>query len=181
MKRWLPFFGIALGASLVVYALFFAKTEQEQIRSRLQELSASVRRKDARESDAVRSARLRKDFGELFAKDVTLAVPELGSATQGRSALIEFAASAPQEFAELDLSLDALRVQLDESKEHAIAIGQAQLSATRREGTREKETRTVSLRLDKRNGEWRIVDVSVAGPNGDHAEKSKVAPRKEDP
>ena len=181
MKRWLPFLGIALGVALVVYALAFGKTDEERIRERLSELAASVEIKDRRESPALRGARLRKSFGEIFAKDVRLAIPELGTSDRGREPLVSLAVSAQGEFASVKLDLDALAIRLDETKEHALAVGVANLVGTREDGRRSRDARTASLRFDRVDGEWRIVDVSVspAADALDGKEKEGVAPLRE--
>jgi hypothetical protein len=177
MKRWLPYLGIALGTALVVYALFFAKTEEERIRARLDELESTVAVDDARETPLVRAARLRKSFAEIFAKDVSLAIPELGATDKGRAALADLALSAQEQLARIDLELDDLAIRLDESKERALAVGVAHLRGTQRDGTRTLDDRTVSLRLDRIEGQWRIVDVTVSPPKDDSAEeKEGVAP-----
>ncbi len=162
MKRALPLLGIALGTALIVYALQFGKTEEERIGMRLQALAASLAVSDGRESPTIRGARLRKDFAELFAKDVSLAIPELGAVDQGRPALVELAMQAPTDYASIAVNLEKLRIRLDDSKEHAVAVGEAHLSGVRREGSRHEDSRTVSLRLDRHDGEWRIVNVSVS-------------------
>ncbi|MBM4359413.1 MAG: nuclear transport factor 2 family protein [Deltaproteobacteria bacterium] len=167
MKRWLPYLGLALGVALVVYALFFVKTEEERLRERLDALEAAVAIDDARETPLVRDARLRKRFAEIFTKDVALAVPELGATDKGRTALADLAISAQHRLARTSLDLDDLAIRLDESKQHALAVGIAHLVGTEADGTLIRDDRTVSLRLDVIEGEWRIVDVSVSPPTDD--------------
>jgi hypothetical protein len=178
MRRWLPYLGIALGVALVAYALFFVKSDEERIRERLVELAASVEVKDRREMPLIRAARVRKSFATLFSKDVRLAIPEVGTVDRGREPLVELAVSAQSEFSSVALDLDGLSIRLDESKEHGLAVGTAKLSGTREDGVVSRDTRTVSLRLDRQEDEWRIVDVSVS-PASDAAEsKEGVAPLK---
>ncbi len=163
MKRWLPYLGIAFGVALVVYAVFFGKNEEERIRQRLHQLEDSVA-VDGAENPVLRAARLRKELGELVTHDVRIAIPELDGVDSGRNQLVELAAAAPQQFKSARIDLEALRIRLDDPKEHAVAVGDAKLAGTRQDGEREQSFRTVSLRLDKLNGEWRIVDVSVSPP-----------------
>ncbi len=179
MKRGLPFLGIALGAALIGHALFFSKTEEERVRLRLDELATSVGWKGTSESASLRGARLRKVFGLLFSKDVALAIPELGAVEQGRAALVELALATPEEFTSLEVDLGALRIHLDESKEHALAVGDAHLTGERRSGPRSTDDRAISIRLDRIEGEWIIVNIATARAQKDRAEKSGVAPLKE--
>lgn len=177
MKRALPFLGIALGAVLVVYALFFAEDDEAQVRARFRELAANVAIQSG-ESSLTRTARMRKAFADIFTKDVTVAIPELETSGGGRAALVELAVAAPQEFAAIALDLDDLRVRLDDAKEHALAVGEAHLSGTRREGARVEDDRTVSIRLDRLEKAWRIVDVTVSRSKAAIAPKEGVAPLK---
>ncbi|MBM4375068.1 MAG: hypothetical protein FJ095_08290 [Deltaproteobacteria bacterium] len=178
MRRWLPYLGIALGIALVAYALFFVRSDEERIRERLTELASSVEVKDRRETPMIRAARVRKSFATLFSKEVRLAVPELGTVDRGREPLVDLTVSAQSEFASVALDLDGLSIRLDESKEHGLAVGTAKLSGTREDGTLSRDTRTVSLRLDRQEDEWRIVDVSVSPPADAAESKEGVAPLK---
>ncbi len=163
MKRWLPYLGIAFGLALVVYSVFFGKNEEDRIRQRLHQLEEAVA-VDGEENPVLRAARVRKELGEIFTQDVTLAIPELDASEGGRAALVDLATAAPQQYQRAHVDLDGLRIRLDEPKEHAVAVGDAKLSGARQDGQPEQDVRTVSLRLDKIDGEWRIVNVSVSTP-----------------
>jgi len=178
MRRWLPYLGIALGIALVAYALFFVKSDEERIRERLSELASTVEVKDRRETPLIRSARVRKSFASLFSKEVRLAVPELGTVDHGREPLVSLTVSALGEFTSVTLDLGELSIRLDESKAHGLAVGTAKLSATRGDGTLSRDTRVVSLRLDRQQDAWQIVDVSVSPPADSADSEEGVAPLK---
>ncbi len=169
LRRWLPLVAVAFGALLVLGAVFFGKTEEERVRQRLHQLEDAVA-VDGSENPLLRAARLRKDFADLVAQNVAVAIPELGAGEGGRAHLVEVAAGAANEWRTARVDLGALTIRLDEAKEHAVCVGDAKLTATRAGGEPERDVRTVSLRLDKLDGQWRVVDVSVSasreGPQG---------------
>ncbi len=162
MKRWLPHIGIVLGISIAVYALFFSDSEEDLIRARLEQLEVATKVKSSGGNLVIRAARVRKAFSEIFIKDVSFQIPELSSIGSGRNKLVALAANAPRRYQSAAIDLDGLEIKIDEPQTSAIAFGEATLSATRRGGQLERDTRTVSLRLDKIDGEWRIVSVSVS-------------------
>jgi hypothetical protein len=160
-RRWLPLAGVAVGATLVAYALFFGKTEEERIRQRLHQLEDAVA-VDGAENPMLRAARLRKDFADLIAQNVTVAIPELGASEGGRAHLVEVAAGAAGQWRTARVDLGGLAIRIDETKDHAVCVGDAKLTATSGAGEPERDVRTVSLRLDKLEGQWRVVDISVS-------------------
>lgn len=177
MKGWLPYLAIALGVGLIVYALLFAKTEEEKVRVRLDALEASLAMTDDGDGRRVRETKLRRSFSELFAKDVSLAFPELGATTKGRGALADFAIETQRPLSECSVDLDELSIRLDEEKEHALAVGTARVDAQSEDGTKMHDERTVSLRFDLVDREWRIVSVAVSLPKGVLEESAEgVAP-----
>ncbi len=162
MKRWLPHIGIVLGLCLAVYALFFAASEEDRIRQRLDQLEAATRVHAGGGNLVIRAARVRKAFSEIFIKDVSFEIPELSSIGSGRVKLVGLAANAPRRYSTAVIDLAALTIKIDEPQMSAIAFGEATLTATRLGGQVERDTRTVSLRLDKIDKEWRVVSVSLS-------------------
>lgn len=178
MKRALPLLALAAAAALVVYALVFARTDEERIRSRLRDVAAAVAPRGAGEPMAVREARIARAFGEAFDPDVSLAIQELGAQARGRAALIAFAASIPRDVEGLEFDLDRLSVKFDEPHEHALAVGPVRLLVSRHGGARSEDLRTLALRFDRADGEWRIGDLSASGRDGAADATERVAPRK---
>jgi hypothetical protein len=164
MKRWLPYVGIVFGLALVAYALFFRQTEEEIVRERLHELEDAVALSGPGENQVLRAARLRKSFADLFTQEVVVAIPELSGASTGRAELIELAAAAPLQYKSARIDLANLKITLDPTKTHAVAVGDAKLIGERVDGAREQDSRTVSLSFDKIGSVWRIVNVSASPP-----------------
>jgi len=167
VKRWLPHIGIVLGIAIAVYALFFSNSDEDVIRDKLAQLEEAVRISDGNTNIVIRAARVKKEFGEIFEKEVTIEVPELTDASSGRTELVQLAASAPKLWRTASVDLGNLSVDVDHSGTTAVAYGQAVLTATRHSGDLHRDERTVSLRFDKIDGDWRIVHVSVSAGQDD--------------
>lgn len=167
MKRWLPHIGIALGICIAVYALLLKSSDEELIRERLAQLEQAVKVSAGDTNVVIRGARIKKEFTEIFQKDVTIEIPELTEIRAGRAELVQLAASAPQLWQTATVDLDGLSVEVDQAGTSGVAYGDATLTATKHGGELHRDTRTVSLRFDKIDGEWQIVNVSVsAGADG---------------
>lgn len=169
MRRWLPHIGLVLGLSIAIYALFFADTDEERIRSRLDQLEDVIVVTADDTNVMVRTARVKKEFVEIFVKEVTIEIPELTEVHTGRDELIGLAGNAPQLYRTASVSLGGLHIDVDKSKTSAVAYGEVTLNATRHNGEIESDTRIVSLRFDKVEDEWRIVSVNVSA-SGESAE-----------
>ena len=165
MKRWLPHIGIALGVAIAIYALFFGSSDEDLIRAQLERLEDAVAVSDGGGNLVVRAAHVKKEFAEIFVKEVTFEVPELTTEESGRRALVALGASAPRLFRTATVDLDDLSIDVDEPGLTALAQGSATLTATRHSGEPDRDQRTVSLRFDKIDGEWRCVSLSVSQRN----------------
>ncbi len=161
MKRWLPHIGIALGVLLAVYALFFASSDEDLIREQLERLEDAVAVSDGA-NIVIRTAHVKKEFSEIFVKEVTFEIPDLPSNEDGRRGLVALAASAPRLFRTATVDLDDLSIDVDEQGTTAVAQGPATLTGTRQTGELERDQRLVSLRFDKIDGAWLCVSLSVA-------------------
>ena len=166
MKRWLPHLGIALGICIAVYALFFSGSEEDLIRERLDLLEDSIHVSPQDSNVVFRMARIKKQFAEIFVKQVSFEIPELTNLTQNRRELVNLAANAPRLYSTADVDLGGLSIDIDSSKTSAVAYGEATLTAMRQSGNLERDVRTVSLRFDKVEGQWRVVSVSVSAKEG---------------
>jgi len=162
MRRWLPHIGIALGVCIAIYALFFGSSDEDEIRELLEQLEDAVAVKEAGGNIVVRAAHIKKEFAEIFIKEVSFSIPELTRTPKGRVELAKLAANAPQLWATANVDLGGLTIEVDDQGVSGVAHGQATLTATRHNGQLERDDRTVSLRLDKIEGDWRIVNVSVS-------------------
>ncbi len=162
MKRWLPHIGIATGIGILGYALLSGSSTEDEIHQRLEELEQAVAVEGEPSHLVLRGARLKEEFSELFAKDVQVRIPELGEVTAGRQQLVELATHAPTRYRKVALDLDDLEIRVDEDATSALAVGEAVLTATRPDGSAERDARTVSLRFDQIDGDWTIVTVTVS-------------------
>jgi hypothetical protein len=164
MRRWLPHIGIVLGIGIAIYALFFASSEEDRIRARLEQLEDAVLVTADDTNFLVRTGHVKKEFSEIFTKEVSIEIPELTEISAGRDELVTLAAGAPRLYGTANVDLGGLSIQIDKSETSAVAYGDATLTATRPTGELQRDTRTVSLRFDQIDGEWRIVGVSVSAP-----------------
>jgi hypothetical protein len=166
MKRWLPHAGIVIGLAIAVYALFFAESEEDRIMAQLEALESAVA-VSGDDSPVLRGARVKKAFDALFSKDVAFEIPELVELGGGRNELVRLATAAPQRYQRARVDLGGLRIDLASDKQTAVAHGPAILTAVERNGEPRRDTRTVSLRLDKVEGAWLIVSFSVSEPSSE--------------
>jgi hypothetical protein len=162
MKRWLPHAGVALGVGIAVYGLWWSQSEEDRVRARLEQLAATVQVTSEHENVVVRAAKVRKEFNDLLVQDVSIGIPELTTVHSGRNELIDLAAAAPRSYRSASIDLDALRIDLDEEETSAVAHGEVTLTAQRLNGEIDRDLRSVSLRLDKIDGSWKIVSISVS-------------------
>jgi phosphoribosylformylglycinamidine synthase len=162
MKRYLPHIGIALGIALAVYALFFSESDEDKIRALFNRLEDAVRVTEDDTNLVVRAAHIKGEFTEIFTKDVNFEIPELINVKTGRAELAGLAAKAPQMWRTASVNLDDLGITLDDPGNGAVAVGNAVLDATRHDGQLTRDTRNVSIRLEKIEGDWRIIQVTVS-------------------
>ncbi|MBW2455341.1 MAG: hypothetical protein JRI68_12555 [Deltaproteobacteria bacterium] len=162
MRRWLPHIGIVAGLCLAIYALFFGSSDEDEIRELLERLEEAVAVREGNTNILVRAAHVKKEFSEIFIKEVTFQIPELSRSPKGRQELAGLAANAPRLWATATVDLGGLSVEVDDAGVSGVAYGKATLTATRLGGQLERDDRTVSLRLDKVDGDWLIVHVSVS-------------------
>jgi hypothetical protein len=173
MKRWLPHIGIVLGIAIAVYALFFSSSDEDIIRDKLAQLEQAVRVSGGDTNVVIRAAKVRKEFSEIFETQVTIEIPELTSVTSGRTELVQLAASTPQLYRTASVDLGGLSVDVDQAGTSAVAYGEAVLTGTAQSGELRRDERTVSLRFDKIEGDWLIVQLSVSAAGGDAVEHAE--------
>jgi phosphoribosylformylglycinamidine synthase len=155
VRRWLPHLGIVVGVCIAVYALFFASNDEDEIRALLERLETAVAVR-GQSNPVVRMAQINKEFKEIFIKEVSFQIPELTSKGAGRRDLAKLAAAAPRLYSSAEVDLDGLAIDVDDQGLSAVAQGEATLSGIKG-GQPSRDTREVALRLDKIDGDWRIV------------------------
>ncbi len=164
MKRWLPHIGIAIGVAIAIYALFFSSSDEDLIRAKLEQLEDAVAVTSGGTNLVLRAAHIKKEFSEIFVKEVTFQIPELSQAKGGRRELVGLAANAPRLYATVSVDLDGLAIEIDDAGVSAVAFGDATVSGTRHGVGPQQDTRTISLRFDKIDGDWLMVSLSVSPP-----------------
>jgi hypothetical protein len=160
--------GVAIGLSLIGYALFSRETDEEQIRRKLDELEQAVGVSGEPENVVVRGARVKGDFAKIFDKQVRISIPELTTSTSGREDLVGLAAKAGTWFETLELDFEDVKVEAGEIG--ASVSTRAVLVASRRGRGLQKDDREVTFSLMKDDGDWKIDSVSVA-PKPESAEQ----------
>ena len=171
MKRALAFGGIAAGLALILYALFSGETDEEQIRRKLDDLATTVAVEGETQNVAVRSLQLKGQFREIFEKNVTATIPELGSTRSGRGDLAALAARSTVQFEQLGLDFDDVSVSFDGGQTNAVVKTTVVMTGIRRgQVDPRRDRRRVRLRFfkDEDHG-WRIASVKV-GEAADPAE-----------
>ncbi len=166
MKRWLPHIGVVAGIAIAVYALFLGSTDEDRIRELLDRLEESVQVHEGEFNIIIRGSRVKKAFSTIFVKDVTFGIPDLQSRGSGRNALVGLAAQAPRLYRTAVVDLGGLNIKIDAQAMSAAAFGDASLVGVRQGGQAERDQRTVSLRLDKIDGNWLVVSLDVSPRGG---------------
>ena len=162
MKRYLPHLAIAVGVGILIYVVFFGTSDEDAIRERLDLLEDAIEVKGSQENVVIRGARMKDTFSDLFVKEVTIRIPELTKVRTGRMELVGLATRAPSWYRTAAVDLGGLRIDVDEQGMSAHVSGAATLRATRLTGEPAGDTRTVSIRCDKIEGDWKIVSLSVS-------------------
>jgi len=166
MKRWLPHFGIVAGLVIAIYALFFGSSDEDAIRANLTRLEDAVEVKNANTNFVVRFSQLKKEFAEIFIKKVSFQIPELSNHDNDRTELAKLASQAPRAYQQARIDLSGLSVEIDKEGLSAVAYGDAVLDGVKLGGEPARDTREVSIRLDKIDGQWRIVSLTVSERKG---------------
>lgn len=153
-------------AGVLVYAVFFWPSEEDRIVEVVQAFCHAVRVSGPNENPAIRRLRLEGDLGEVLVAEATAEVPELQAGINGRREIATLAAMAANQWSSAVVSLDALRVDIDAPKNKATVRATATLNATENGGTPRRDTRKVTFELEKVEGRWWIVTITVPPKHG---------------
>lgn len=169
MKRWLPIVLIAAGILGLVYALFFWSTDEDLIRGKLAQLADAVRVTEDERNPLVRLGRVRQAFSEVFTKEATAAVPEHGEALHGRDALVQAAVGIGNIYQSADVSYSDMDLRIDPGGISAGVTCSATLTGARHGQPIQRDDRRVRFQLEKIDGDWKIVSVSITSgePGGE--------------
>lgn len=149
-----------LGAA--IYWLFFrGGSEDAAVREAIERTVAAARVIPG-ENPVMRATRIRDEYVETISQDVSINIPELSvteGATRGRDALIGAAVAGVQAWERAEITVSFGRIQIDPLG--AFVEATANLNATRHGGTPDRDARKCSFRLEKRDGKWRIQELTV--------------------
>ena len=149
----------AIVASLGVLAwLFIGDSDETKILARLEELANAVET-NSDENMAFRALRLKNVFEEGFEPGASLRAPEL-STTNGVKDLTALAASVPQVYGQLDVSIDETDVRIDSAAHEARVTAGVTVTGTTG-GELRRDKRVVRFTLRERDGEWRVELIDV--------------------
>lgn len=160
MKRALVVALCVLVATLAIWLLFFRTSDERAIQKKLDRLATAVR-VEGSENPVMRGARLQGEFTEIFVKDVLVEIPELTSIKSGRQELLAVATQAGGYYQSVRLSFDQTKIQLDDAKRSARVSCTVTLTVSRGAGD-ERDSREVTFRFDKIDGDWKIAQVVVS-------------------
>jgi hypothetical protein len=160
MKRWAAIVLGSVALAVAVYALWFRDSDEERVRKTVRRAADAVAVIEG-ESPIMRATRVRSELIAVLAPDVSVDIPdltELNNLTSGRDPLIGVAIGATQLWQRAEIGVTFSRVQSDGAS--AFADATVTVSASRA-GSAEREVRRCSFRLVKRDGVFRITEVTV--------------------
>jgi hypothetical protein len=160
MKRALVIAACVLAACVGAYFLFFRTSDEREIGKKLDRLAQAVRVEGA-ENPVMRGTRINSEFAEIFVKEVIVEIPELTDIKSGRHELTVVATQAGSYYQSVRLSFERVQLQFDEAKRTARVGATATMIASRGSGD-ERDTRELTLRFDKIDGDWKIASIVVS-------------------
>ena len=167
MKLWVPVSVVAVGLAVIGYGIFGRSSDEEQILERLDLLAQTIRQEESDTNPVVRGARINSVFVDLFTKQVSVRIPDLAEIGSDRRDLAGAAAQVGARYRTAHVRFESAKVDLDPSKVSAGVTTQATLNALGHDGELRRDTRGVKLQLDKVDGDWRIVSITVAPRDGE--------------
>lgn len=163
-RRLLAIGGVALGVVLVGWAIFGRENDEDKIRGQLAKLEGLIRVQGDPPNLVVRALMLKREFAELFDRDVRVDIPEVSDMRSGRDDLAGLAAQEQRWFSTLDVSFRSIDIQLNNARTSAQVAAIAHVQALRNGGTAvERDERHIDFLFGKdQDGRWLISSLSVA-------------------
>ncbi|MBI4955137.1 MAG: hypothetical protein HY908_24150, partial [Myxococcales bacterium] len=144
--------------------VFFRQNEAARVRARLDELAQALEVHGPDQSFVLRAARIRQTVHEVVDKRASLQIADLTDGKPDRTTLIELAGQAPSVYSQARIDLGDLTIELDQAETSAHVHGTVTFTGRRHGGADERDLRAVSIRLDKIDGDWRVVSLAAAAP-----------------
>jgi SnoaL-like domain len=160
MKKWAIVAACAAAAAVALWLTVFRPSEDDRIRKVLDRFARAVQVKPD-DNILSRAGRLRSELKETVADDVHVDVSDLNIRVTTRAALVENATTAGMVFQSAECSLTGMTIKVDESATTAKVDALAVVTAERG-GERKVDRRPVHFLLRK-DGDWRITTIDVAG------------------
>lgn len=167
MKRWLPYALIAASIVLGLYAFFLRPSDEDLIRARLDQIAVAVRIDESELNPIIRHGRVKEAFREVFTKDVLARVPELSTSVRSRDDLVVAATQLQGAYASAEVRFGDVDIRVDEARNAARVTAVATLAGARNGEVQRSDERKVALELDKVDGDWKVVSVTVWPPEED--------------
>ncbi|HSN98858.1 MAG TPA: nuclear transport factor 2 family protein [Candidatus Nanopelagicales bacterium] len=162
MKRWLPFGLIAIGVVLIAYALL-GSSDEDRIRALLDRLAEAVRVEEGATNPLVRHGQVNEAFKEIFAKEASASVAELGTGIHGREELVRAATQVGSVYRVAYVTLGDVKLAIDSAGGTAEADARATITGAQHGQETRQDERAVKIRVEKIDGDWRIFSVTVGG------------------
>lgn len=160
--RWLAIAGMVLGISLIGYAVFARETDEEKIFGLLGQIEKAVRVDgDTATNPLIRAGQLKREFSEIFAKNVSYSIPELAPASQGSEDLVALAVRSSVSLTTFDIGFTRSDIRLVAPGTRATASTTVKIHAFRGSEPYEEGERSVRFEFAKIGGEWRVTAFGV--------------------
>lgn len=164
MTKPLALGGLVLGLSLVGYAVFGRETDEEKILGVLARLEKAIRVDgDTATNPLLRGAALRRDFSDVFDRNVRYRIPELSSPGSGTESLVSLALESSAALTTLDVSFSRPDVRLIPPSNASVNTT-AKIRAFRGTEPYDEGDRRVHFEFSKASGQWRIDALAVEPP-----------------
>ncbi len=148
-----------VAAAIAIWALFFrGGSEEDAVREAVKRTAGAVKVISG-ENPVMRATRVRGELLETLAPDVSVSIPELTDLSRGRDPLIGVAIAAAQAWERAEIGISFGKVRLDPGV--AFVDATATLDATAHGSSAQRDQRRCSFRLEKRDGRWRIFEITV--------------------
>lgn len=161
MAKWLAVGGMALGVSLIGYAVFARETDEEKILGALGRIERTVRiDADTATNPLIRAGQLKRDYSEIFDKNVTYRIPDLSSGSTLES-LVHLTVQSSMALTTLDVGFSKTDLQLANPPTSAVVKTVAKVRAFHGTSPYEESQRDVRFEFTRSGGDWRITSFNV--------------------